>query len=49
MRSALWDGSKQVARGDVPTAGEMTRAADKTFDAATYDAALLPRQKASLY
>lgn len=49
MRSALWDPATQVKRGDVPTAGEMTKAADRAFDAETYDAALLPRQKASLY
>lgn len=49
LRSALWDASKQAQRGDVPTAGEMTKSGDQTFDAETYDAALLPRQKASLY
>lgn len=49
MRSSLWDVTKHIARGDVPTAGEMSKSADETFDAATYDAELLPRQKASLY
>ncbi len=49
MRSGLWDVAKHVGRGEVPTAGEMSKSADETFDAATYDAELLPRQKASLY
>lgn len=49
MRSALWDSSTHVARGAVPTAGEMSKSADETFDAVTYDADLLPRQTSSLY
>lgn len=49
MRSCLWDATKHVGRGCVPTAGEMSKSADSTFDAVTYDAELLPRQKASLY
>lgn len=49
IRSALWDGKHHATKDEVPTAGAMTKAADAEFDAATYDAQLLARQKASLY
>jgi uncharacterized protein len=55
IRSMLWDASRQVKRDTLPTAGQMTRAADATFDAETtfdaeaYDAALPARQAATLY
>jgi PPOX class probable FMN-dependent enzyme len=49
IRSRLWDGETQLVRGDVPTAGQMTKSALADFDAETYDEALLPRQKGSLY
>jgi uncharacterized protein len=49
IRSKLWDPTRHVARGTVPTAGEMTQAADKTFDGAAYDAALPGRQQSTLY
>jgi hypothetical protein len=49
MRAELWEPSKQVPRSAVPTAGEMSKSADATFDPVTYDADLLARQKATLY
>lgn len=49
VRSALWDPSRRVARGTLPTAGDMSRSADATFDAESYDAALAARQAATLY
>ena len=49
IRSRLWDASCHVDRRRVPTAGEMSRSADATFDAETYDAALPARQAGSLY
>ncbi|MGI9373559.1 MAG: pyridoxamine 5'-phosphate oxidase family protein [Hyphomicrobiales bacterium] len=49
MRSSLWDVEAQFKRGDLPTAGQMTKSASEDFDAETYDAALVERQKGSLY
>jgi uncharacterized protein len=49
IRSRLWDPSRHVDRKSMPTAGEMSRSADATFDAETYDAALPARQAGSLY
>lgn len=50
LRSRLWDVSRHVVdRTSLPTAGEMSRSADATFDAETYDAALPARQAATLY
>ncbi len=49
IRSQLWDASRHVERSRVPTAGEMSRSADATFDATSYDAALPARQAATLY
>ena len=47
IRSDLWSAAK--ARDDLPTAGEMVRAADPGFDAEPYDAALAARQRETLY
>ena len=49
IRSRLWDPATCRDAGSVPTAGEMTRSGQPDFDAAAYDAALRPRQLASLY
>jgi uncharacterized protein len=49
VRSSLWDPAARIPRNSVPTAGQMTKAADASFDAETYDAALAERQKATLY
>ncbi len=48
-RSKLWDPAAQIAKSDVPTAGQMTKAAKPGFDAATYDAELPARQQSTLY
>jgi uncharacterized protein len=49
IRSGLWDQARHAARQTLPTAGQMTKAADATFDADTYDAALPERQRSTLY
>jgi uncharacterized protein len=49
IRSNLWDPATRVDRSTLPTAGQMTKAADASFDAEAYDAALAERQKATLY
>jgi PPOX class probable FMN-dependent enzyme len=49
IRAGLWDPAARIAPGALPTAGEMTRAALPSFDAAAYDAALPARQRSSLY
>lgn len=48
-RSKLWDPAAQIAKSDVPTAGQMTRSGKPDFDAKAYDAELPARQKSSLY
>jgi uncharacterized protein len=49
IRSGLWDPAARVDRLTLPTAGQMTKAADASFDASSYDAALGERQRATLY
>jgi uncharacterized protein len=49
IRSGLWSQAAQVDRTLLPTAGQMIRAADTTFDATSYDAALPERQRTTLY
>ncbi len=49
IRSRLWDPDARWDKSRVPTAGGMTRAATPSFDAASYDAALPARQRATLY
>ena len=49
IRSQRWDPTRHADRSTLPTAGAMTRAADATFDADSYDAALPARQAATLY
>jgi uncharacterized protein len=51
VRSKLWDPTLHADRATLPTAGQMTRAADATnsFDDAAYDAALPARQASTLY
>ena len=49
MRSRLWDADAQVPRADIPTAGQMNRAASNGFDAAAYDDELAARQLRTLY
>ncbi len=49
LRSGLWNPDSFLSKGDVPTAGQMTKGALPTFDADTYDRALPERQAKSLY
>lgn len=49
LRSELWSSLARAQKEEVPTAGEMTRSAYSGFDAASYDAALPDRQRATLY
>jgi uncharacterized protein len=49
IRSGLWNPALHATRASLPTAGQMTKAADAAFDAETYDAALPARQAATLY
>lgn len=51
VRSHLWSPEARIDRAALPTAGQMTRAADQSqsFDAESYDAALPARQAATLY
>jgi uncharacterized protein len=49
MRSKLWDPSRHVARGAVPSSGAMLAAVSKTFDGAKYDAELPERLKQTMY
>lgn len=48
-RSKLWDPSRHVAPGALPSAGAMLAAVSRGFDAAGYDAALPERLKQTLY
>lgn len=49
IRSALWSPENFVARSQVPTAGQMTKAAVSEFDAKSYDGELADRQQKTLY
>jgi hypothetical protein len=48
-RARLWEEGARIDRARMPTAGEMTRSAVPTFDAAAYDAGLRARQKETMY
>jgi uncharacterized protein len=48
-RARLWDPSRYIAKSSVPTAGQMSKSADATFDAEAYDAILPTRQAETLY
>ncbi len=49
-RSELWNPDRHVDRANVPSAGQMTKAASSGFfDAETYDAELAERQAKTLY
>lgn len=48
-RSKLWDPSRHVAPGTLPSAGAMLAAVSRGFDATAYDAALPERLKQTLY
>lgn len=48
-RAKLWDAGSRRSLGDIPSAGQMTKAVKNDFDATTYDEALQERQNSSLY
>ena len=49
-RSGLWDPSRHLAEGTLPSIGAILEAlSDGGIDGAAYDAALLPRRQATLY
>ncbi len=48
-RSALWEKVPEHNLDTVPTAGQMIKAADQSFDAESYDAILPKRQAETLY
>jgi PPOX class probable FMN-dependent enzyme len=48
-RSKLWDAALHRQRSELPSAGQMLKGAQATFDAETYDAGIDARQKATLY
>ena len=49
-RSGLWDPAAHVAKGTLPSPGTILEALSQTgIDGAAYDAALQPRQQATLY
>ena len=49
IRSKLWEPETRAASASLPTAGDMTRSGDATFDEKAYDAILRERQLATLY
>ena len=48
-RSALWEKIPEDILSTIPTAGQMIKAADQSFDAEGYDAVLSQRQAETLY
>lgn len=48
-RAEIWNPARLRSKGDVPTAGEMSKSATPSFDAETYDRELPGRQAATLY
>lgn len=49
VRSRLWDATTQIPRDALPTIGDMIRAIDPTFEAASYDAGFPARMAQTLY
>lgn len=49
LRSGLWDAARQVERANLPSAGEIFRCIDESFDVETYERDLQHRQQGSLY
>ncbi|MCG8492036.1 MAG: pyridoxamine 5'-phosphate oxidase family protein [Sneathiellales bacterium] len=49
IRSDVWNPEKFCVKGDVPSAGQMTKSAAPDFDGDAYDKALPQRQKETLY
>ncbi|WP_169545864.1 pyridoxamine 5'-phosphate oxidase family protein [Sneathiella aquimaris] len=49
IRSDFWNPDLFLTQDQVPTAGEMAKSGNPTFDAINYDQTLLSRQKKTLY
>ncbi len=49
IRSGIWHSETQVTRGNLPTAGDLTKSVYTEFDAKSYDAELPNRQAKTLY
>jgi uncharacterized protein len=49
VRSKLWDGEHRLAKGDLPSIGEMMQALDPGFDGAAYEAAYPARMDRTIY
>lgn len=49
VRAGLWAPERRVARGDLPSAGQMLKACTDDFDAEGYDATQPERVKSTLY
>lgn len=50
QRSGLWDASRQIDRGQLPSTGSILQClSQERIDGAAYDAALAARQRATLY
>jgi uncharacterized protein len=49
VRSRLWDQTTQVPRDNLPSLGEMMKAIEPTFDAATYEADYPARMERTIY
>lgn len=49
LRSGLWDAARQVERASLPSAGDIFRCIDETFDVEAYERDLQQRQRTSLY
>lgn len=48
-RAGLWDPTTFAKKGDVPTAGQMSKSASPSFDGDAYDAELDQRQAETMY
>lgn len=49
LRSGLWDAAQQVERGSLPSAGEIFRCLDESFDVEAYELDRQQRLRTSLY
>ena len=49
LRSGLWDPSRHADQAQLPSVGQMIKAAQSDFDAAAFDEGLAERQKTTLY
>lgn len=49
VRSRLWDPASQIPRSALPSTGDMIKAIDPSFDAATYEAEYPARMERTIY